>query len=286
MKLLAIKIDIDTQKGYRVGVPALLDLFDSEGVRATFCFSMGPENLPSFLARLRKDNLITIISSAPGIIRDVDKRGHDCALHAWNPQEWKQNLDKLPVTTLEATLRKAVASYVERIGRAPQGFSAPGWKVSDMSLRIENELNLSYCSDCIGFYPFYPKLGRKLFNTLQIPTTLPPLEFVRKENPLQSGEQLAESLITSLAPGLNVLSIDAEVEGIGQLSFIKSLLALSKSNGVGILSLQAVADSLKGSSIPVCSLEMRETGFYPHEIAVQGAPLREEEDDTTKSNHH
>lgn len=270
MKILALKIDVDSHRGYREGVPALLELFDRRGIRGSFFFSMGPDRLPGFLDRLRGETWPTIISSAPGILRDADRRGHDCGLHAWNPQEWRQSLDRLPVTTLEANLRKAVAGYVERTGHAPRGSAAPGWCVSDMSLRIQDELNFQYGSDTLGFYPFIPRIGRKAFSTPQIPTTLPPLESVRKQHPDMSIDQLASTMVESLQDGLNVLSLRAENEGIAQLALMAEILSLCESGKVRVMDLFSISKTLQRNNLPVCSVEFRKVGHFRHEIAVQG----------------
>ncbi|HTP42369.1 MAG TPA: 4-deoxy-4-formamido-L-arabinose-phosphoundecaprenol deformylase, partial [Nitrospiria bacterium] len=42
--LLAIKVDVDTDRGTRIGVPALLALFKEFAIHATFYFSLGPDN--------------------------------------------------------------------------------------------------------------------------------------------------------------------------------------------------------------------------------------------------
>ena len=270
MKVLALKIDVDSQRGYREGVPSLLELFDRWDIRGSFFFSMGPDKLPSFWTRLRGETWPTIISSAPGIIRDADRRGHDCGLHAWNPQEWKQNLDRLPVTTLEAVLRKAVGNYIERTGHAPRGSAAPGWCVSDMSLRIQDELNFEYSSDTLGFHPFIPKMGRKVFLTPQIPTTLPPLEQVRKQHSTLEIDQLANTMVESLQDGLNVLSLRSENEGIAQLALMEKILACCKSNEVRILDLFSISKTLQKNTLPVCEIDFHNVGHFQHEIAVQG----------------
>ncbi len=45
LKKLAIKVDIDTLRGYREGVPQMLDLFKKHGIRASIFFlSFGPDN--------------------------------------------------------------------------------------------------------------------------------------------------------------------------------------------------------------------------------------------------
>ena len=42
-KKIAIKIDVDTKRGYDEGVPRMLDVFKQENIKATFFFSMGTD---------------------------------------------------------------------------------------------------------------------------------------------------------------------------------------------------------------------------------------------------
>ena len=41
---LALKVDVDTYRGTREGVPRLIDILKKHGARATFLFSLGPDH--------------------------------------------------------------------------------------------------------------------------------------------------------------------------------------------------------------------------------------------------
>ena len=60
--LLAIKVDVDTDRGTRIGVPNLLALLDEFGVKATFLFSLGPDNTGRAIKRIFRPGFLSKVS--------------------------------------------------------------------------------------------------------------------------------------------------------------------------------------------------------------------------------
>ena len=49
---IALKVDVDTYVGTRDGVPHLLEILERFGIKATFYFSMGPDNSGKAIRRI------------------------------------------------------------------------------------------------------------------------------------------------------------------------------------------------------------------------------------------
>ena len=294
VKILALKVDVDTLRGYREGVPNLLGLLEELSVKASFFFSLGPDNSgkalvrvlrPGFLEKMRRTKAVStygwrtllygtllpapmIVESAPGILRDAARKGHDCGVHAWDHVKWQDRLEKLPVTTLEADFRRAFDLFFQRTGKAARSCAAPGWQVSEESLRVQDELGLDYCSDARGAYPFLPRWGMRTFRTPQIPSTLPTMDEILGRNGLE-GSALAEHLLGLLREGLNVFTLHGEMEGMGQIGVFREFLLRARDQGVRFLPLSTVARTLDPKTLPVCPLGMRPIEGRAGRVATQ-----------------
>ena len=59
---LALKIDVDTYDGTRLGVPVLLDLLARHQAAATFLFSMGPDRTGLAIRRVFRPGFLSKVS--------------------------------------------------------------------------------------------------------------------------------------------------------------------------------------------------------------------------------
>ncbi len=117
-----------------------------------------------------------------------------------------------------------------------------------------DEANLAYRSDTRGTaFPIDVIVDGRILKTVEIPTTLPTLDEVmgRDEIPDASAahrfylEQFKED-------ALNVHTVHAETEGMGQLEMFTELLRALKERGAQFVRLEEVASSLDAAQLPVC----------------------------------
>ena len=278
---LAIKIDIDTLKGYLEGLPRLLEILKAHEVKASIFFSMGPDNSGKALRRIFRKGFITkmlrtkapstyglktllygtllpaplITQAKPDLIRRSIDEGHDCGVHSWDHVYWQDNLNSLTSEKIRDELEKAFYLFEKFSGVRALSCAAPGWQVNTKSLAVQDSLGLEYCSDVRGFTPFLPEMDGEKFKTPQIPSTLPTLDEVL--GPVKA-EDVSEYYFKLLKPGLNVHTIHTEMEG-GNLSWtFDKFLTRCREAGVEFLTLKEIAEREK-----ISKYSKIEMGYLP-----------------------
>ena len=134
---LAVKIDVDTDRGTRIGVPNLLKLFAALNIPATFLFSLGPDNTgraikrifrPGFLKKVSRSSVIrmyglrTLMNGVlwPGphigkrheaILRAAHQAGHEVGIHCHDHIRWQDGLMKMTPAEVHTELQKARTEF-------------------------------------------------------------------------------------------------------------------------------------------------------------------------------
>lgn len=299
---LAIKIDVDTDRGTREGVPPLATLLKRRGIPATFLFSLGPDNTgrairrifrPGFFSKVSRTGVVStygirtlmngVVLPGPNIarknapiMRAVADAGFETGVHCWDHVFWQDKLFSLSDERVAEEFSKAARAYEEVFGRRAKTAGAAGWQASAASLAAYDAAGLDYASDVRGGLPFFPVAGGRRFKTLQIPTTLPTLDELmgRPEYPL---EGLADELLSRLKPGaLDVYTIHAEIEGMSMIDWFGRFLDRTREKGVEFVSLAAEAAALNArrDTVPFAALDRGEVDGRSGTLAVQGAVLR------------
>ena len=236
---LALKIDVDTYRGLRFGLPRLLDLLGRRRLRASVYVAMGPDNSGRAIRRfftqkgftrkmlrggaLRLYGLRTalygtllpgpeIARSFPHLLRRVIAEGHELGVHGYDHVYWHDRLASLSESDVAAEIDRALTVFREIAGGDPEGFAAPGWQCSAASLACLDRGPFVYHSSTRGTHPYRPRIDGIAGKLPEIPTTLPSLDELLG---LGVEEDDALERIRGLLgeDTLNVLTVHAEVEG-------------------------------------------------------------------------
>ncbi len=269
---IGLRIDVDTFRGTKYGVPKLCRLLADHAVSASFFFSVGPDNMGRHLWRLIRPRfflkmLRTKASSlygwdilfrgtlCPGpvigrklghIIRSVSDTGHEVGLHAWDHHRWQANIERMKSEAIFHSLDKGVAVLTGILGRQPTCSAAPAWKCNDLVLLEKAKFPFSYNSDCRGEEIFYPLIREKALPQPQIPVTLPTYDEVIGHNGI-SDANYNEYMLSLMRPEkLNVLTVHAEVEGIICLEMFDRFLKMAQSSGADFVPLKDLLTASQG----------------------------------------
>jgi len=236
---VGLRIDVDTFRGTRLGVPRLLQTLAHNSISATFFFSVGPDNMgrhlwrllkPAFLIKMLRSNAASLYgwdillagTFWPGrnigraladIIRETDNAGHEVGLHAWDHHKWQNRVELMSRTQSRMEIQKGFDALSRILAHPPSCSAAAGWKCTEQVVLEKEAFGFRYNSDCRGRTIFRPFVdGRPC--APQIPVTLPTYDEIIGRNGV-SNANYNETLLDLIQPGqLNVLTIHAEVEGI------------------------------------------------------------------------
>jgi undecaprenyl phosphate-alpha-L-ara4FN deformylase len=203
--LLVLKVDVDTFRGTLEGVPRLLDLFARQGVRATFLFSLGPDNTGKAVRRFfRKGFLKKVLAANPAAsyglatmlygtllpapdigarpeavrrMREAKAAGHECGVHAWDHVDWHDRLGSMSAAEISGAFGRAAARFAEVFGEPARVAGAPGWTANALSVAAYEAHGIEVSSDTRGGSPFHPlRPDGTPSGIVEIPSTLPTLD--------------------------------------------------------------------------------------------------------------
>jgi peptidoglycan/xylan/chitin deacetylase (PgdA/CDA1 family) len=295
--IFCLKVDVDTERGTKIGVPNLVSLFKELEIPATFLFSLGPDNTgkaitrifrPGFLKKVSRTSVISthgirtllngVLLPAPHIgkrhaelLKQVKEEGFEVGIHCYDHYRWQDHVGKMSLEEVFCEFAKALAEFQRIFGVPSRAAGAPGWQANEKTLTVYDAANLLYGSDCRGETPFFPKVGNKIFNTLQIPTTLPTLDELvgLPDYPLAKISDNYASLLKNNIP--NVMTIHAELEGMKYLNWFKDFLLLLKKRDIEFRTLESVAQKYlaEREKIHICEMIQGEVPNRSGALAIE-----------------
>ena len=297
-QLLALKIDVDTWRGTRAGVPRLLDILHRHNARATFLFSLGPDHTGRAIRRVFRKGFLKKVSRTsvvehyglrtlmygtllPGpdigrreapLLRSVRDAGHEVGIHCWDHIRWQDHVAGQSTAWTEREMGRAAERFEGVFGVPALTHGAAGWQMNSAAYAFERELGFDYASDVRGSHPFQPvdKQG-VILGVPQLPTTLPTLDELIGLNGLNA-ENVHQHLLQKTAGqgGSHVYTLHAELEGMRLAETFERLLSGWRQQDYRLTTCRDLFDSLDTANLPRHLVGMGEVAGRSGVLALQG----------------
>ncbi|MFZ6753037.1 polysaccharide deacetylase family protein [Undibacterium sp. Dicai25W] len=213
MPSLVLKIDVDTFRGTKEGVPNLVRLLKKHQAGATFLFSLGKDHTgwalrrafrPGFFQKVSRTSVVEhygfktlmygVLLPAPDIgacrseMRAVQEAGFECGIHTWDHVVWQDNVRQRGKDWTQHQLQQAHHRFKEIFGVAPDTHGAAGWQMNTYAFQQLDQFGMRYASDGramlnedgslanTAYGPYRLKIDNEVATCVQMPTTLPTLD--------------------------------------------------------------------------------------------------------------
>ena len=303
---IGLKVDVDTLRGTREGVPRLMALLRKLGLDATFYFSVGPDHTGRALRRvfrkgfaqkvartsvLKHYGLKTLLygvllpgpdigRSAGAVMRSVRDAGFEVGLHTYDHVRWQDYVATATAAWTRAEFERGLEAFERVFGFPPQSHAAAGWQINAHGLELEQEYGLRYASDTRGGAPFVPVLARGTSSCPQLPTTLPTFDELLGVGGVDESTIADAVFRLSAADGalagnaapvgnVQVFTLHAELEGMLLLDAFESLLVKWRDSGASIMRMAKIHEVAMQRPLPARAVVMGEIAGRSGLLAVQ-----------------
>lgn len=283
MARIALKVDVDTWRGTREGVPSLLRLLSAFKAGASFLFSLGPDHTgraimrvlrPGFLSKVSRTSVLehyglrTLLygSLLPGpdigrreaqTLRAVRDAGFEVGVHCWDHVRWQDQLSSRDAAWALREMERATQRFAEVFGAMPGLHGAAGWQFNEAAAVAEQALGFAFASDTRGTHPFLPVAADgTVLGPPQFPTTLPTLdELIGVDRVTVDNVHLHLLARTEQVEQDQVYTLHAELEGMKLRPVFERLLEGWRAQGHTLVSLAALQMSQRSNVLPKHRIE-------------------------------
>jgi peptidoglycan/xylan/chitin deacetylase (PgdA/CDA1 family) len=301
---IGLKVDVDTLRGTREGVPRLAELLGRHSVGATFYFSVGPDHTGRAMRRVfrkgfaqkvartsvlkhygLKTLLYGVLLPGPDIgreggdeMRRVRDAGFEVGLHTYDHVRWQDTVARADARWTRVEMERGIEAFERVFGARPASHAAAGWQINAHALELEKEHGFAYASDTRGGGAFMPRLESGPSTCPQIPTTLPTFDELLGSDGIDESN-IADALFkrsadppAGSAPGTpHVFTLHAELEGMLLRGAFESLLVKWREAGASIMDMASVHEAISEQPLAARRVVLGQVPGRSGTLAVQAA---------------
>jgi undecaprenyl phosphate-alpha-L-ara4FN deformylase len=307
--LLTLKIDVDTYRGTREGVPNLVRILRRHGAHATFLFSLGPDHTgwalrrafrPGFFKKVSRTSVLEhygiktlmygVLLPAPDIgrqcagqMRAVADAGFECGIHTWDHVRWQDTVRARSASWTSHTMRRAEDRFRMIFGMPAPTHGAAGWQMNSHAFAEHDAAGFAYASDGRAMLadngalldPHAGPYRLPRSQCVQLPTTLPTLDELlgRKIDGVTITTANIAGHLLKLTAGAtrdHVYTLHAELEGQKLSPIFEQLLSGWKAQGYQLASMADYYQKVKDLPLPDYPVSWGEVPGRSGELIVQG----------------
>jgi len=168
-KNFTLRVDLESDKGIKEGLPKLLDLLKKYKIQASFYLPMGGEsNLLDFIkyqknitsseerkikiwSFLDKVRMILFprdfVAENKNILKRILDEGHEIGLHGWKHREWTRGLEKIDINK---AISKSKTKYEKIFGKEPISWASPSYNTNKKVRELLKKEKIKFISDFCG----------------------------------------------------------------------------------------------------------------------------------------
>jgi len=264
---VALRVEVNSLRGLRQGVPNLMRLFSEYQVRVSFFFPLGYDYAGrSPFTTWRARHRLGVPALAYGTLmpapslgaegRDLmataRAEGHEVGLFGLSPLHWSRRLAHADKAWTGQQCEDLWSSFLELGGMAPSALATPGWQVNPALLGGLSSGCYRYSSMSRGKLPYLPVLQGVRSEVPEIPTTLPTVDELLRQPGVTVGN-VHEYLYADsrhLRPAGHVFAASAEREGIELIGLMEKLLVMWKGQDGSVRALGDVLNEIDLATLP------------------------------------
>lgn len=307
---LVLKIDVDTFRGTREGVPNLVRMLTRHQAHATFLFALGPDHTgramkralrPGFFSKVSRTSVVEhygvktllygVLLPGPDIgkeasieMRAAHEAGFECGIHTWDHVAWQDQVRSKDADWTVRMMRESAARFKRVFGVAARTHGAAGWQMNAAAFAENDSAGYAYVSDgraellengaladpAMGPYRMSPH------GAIQMPTTLPTLDELLGrdiDGVTLTVENIAAHILALTAAPMrdHVYTLHAELEGQKLAPIFEQLLSGWYAQGYDLASMADYYRNIKDLPLPQRRLAWGQVPGRSGELIVPGA---------------